>query len=283
MTSTTANFEPILTPEEVNTYLVEPVERDSLAMQVATVVSTDAPSYRFPVFTSEPSAAWVAEGAEIPVSDAEVDEVEVTPTKVAGLHFITRELAEDSSPQATETVANRLVLDIVRKVDASFFGNLASPAPKGLGSLAVNATVEDVQGLDVTAFDSLDVFAEAQSLAEQVGAQLTSFVAHPDDALALALLKVSTGSNQTLLGSDPTAPTRRLIGGVPLLVSAAVPKGVIWGIPKNRVFVVVRDDAKWEADSSVAFTSDRVAIKATMRVGFGYPQPSALVKITKTA
>jgi HK97 family phage major capsid protein len=134
-----------------------------------------------------------------------------------------------------------------------------------------------------TAFDSLDVFAEAQSLAEQVGALVTSYVANPADALTLAKLKEGNGSNRPLLGSDPTAPTRRLISGVPLLVSAAVPAGTIWGLPQDRVVVVIKDDAKIETDRSVFFTSDRVAVKATMRVGFGFPQRAALIKITTAA
>lgn len=281
MTMTTTNNEAIFSPEEVNTYLLDPLEAESLATRVATVVRTEAPVYRFPKFTTEPSAAWVAEGDEISPSDAKIDEVEVTPSKVAGLTIITRELADDSSPEATTTVLNRLALDIARKVDAAFFGNLAAPAPAGLGSLEVMANVGDVQGVDAPAgFGNLDMFAEAQSLAAGVGATLTAFVANPSDVLTLSRLKESDGSNRALLGSDPTQPTRALIGGVPLLASSAVPAGTIWGLPEDRIFVVIRDDAKMETDSSVFFTSDRVAVKATMRVGFGFPQLSALIKIS---
>ena len=88
-----------------------------------------------------------------------------------------------------------------------------------------------------TAFDSLDPFAEAQSLAENIGASVTSFVANPTDALARAVLTTGTGSKQTLLGGQ------RSINGVPLLVSAAVPAGTISGIPQDRAFVVIREDA----------------------------------------
>ncbi|TFV78375.1 phage major capsid protein [Blastococcus sp. CT_GayMR19] len=281
--TTTVTGSSILTPDEINTYLLDPFEAEALATQVATVVRTDSHSYRIPVPGSEPSADWVAEGEEVVLSDMTFDEVTVTPTKVMGVVPITRELSEDSGPDAADVIGNGLARDIARKVDAAFFGNLANPnAQKGLGSLAVNANADDVQGLTVTAFDSLDVFAEAQSLAEGVGAAITSFVANPADALTLALLKESTGSNRPLLGADPTQPTRRLIGGVPLLRSSAVPAGTIWGIPRERVVVVIRKDVTMETDKSVFFTSDRIAVKAVMRVGFGYPQPSALVKITTT-
>lgn len=276
MTMTTANGAVILTPAQVAELLVQPVEQESLAMQVATVVTTESSVYRIPLVTADPQAAWVAEGDEIAPSDAVLSEEDVRPAKVAGLTIITRELAEDSSPEAAQTVGAGLARDIARKVDAAFFGNLASPAPAGLGSLAVSAG--NVQAVDAgTAFDSLDAFAEAQSLAEQVGAALTSFVANPADALALSTLKVGTGSNQTLLGGQ------RVINGVALRTSPYVPAGTIWGIPEDRAVVVIREDATVETDRSVFFTSDRVAVKAVMRVGFGFPHLAGLVKITKTA
>jgi HK97 family phage major capsid protein len=280
MDMTTANGAVILTPAQVAELLVQPVSTESVAMQVASVVNTGSSVYRIPLVTADPQASWVAEGAEIAPSDAVLSEVEVAPSKVAGLTIITRELAEDSSPEAAQTVGAGLARDIARKVDAAFFGSLASPAPAGLGSLLTTAgNVQTVAGGAVT---NLDAFAEAQSKAENVGASLTAFVANPTNALALAKLKSGTGSNQPLLGSDPTQPTRRLIGGVPLYVSADVPAGTIWGIPQDRAVVVIRDDATVETDTSVFFTSDRVAIKATMRVGFGFPHLAGLVKITVT-
>ncbi|MBM7807658.1 HK97 family phage major capsid protein [Geodermatophilus bullaregiensis] len=273
MTMTRANGAVILTPAQVAELLVQPVGAESVAMQVATVVNTGSSVYRIPLVTADPQAAWVSEGDEIAPSDAVLSEEDVHPSKVAGLTIVTRELAEDSSPEAAATVGAGLARDIARKVDAAFFGNLASPAPAGLGSLAVGAG--NVQAVDAgAAFASLDPFAEAQSLAEGVGALLTSFVANPVDALALTTLKVSTGSNQTLLGGQ------RSINGVPLLTSPSVPAGTIYGIPQDRAVVVVREDATVETDSSVFFTSDRVAVKAVMRVGFGFNHLAALVKIT---
>jgi HK97 family phage major capsid protein len=276
MTMTTANGAVILTPAEVAELLVQPVQAESIAMQVATVVNTESSTYRIPTVTADPQAEWVDEGDEITPSDAVLSEEDVTPSKVAGLTIITRELAEDSSPEAAQTVGAGLARDIARKVDAAFFGNLSSPAPAGLGSLAV--TAGNVQVVDAgTAFDSLDAFAEAQSLAENVGASVTNFVANPADALALVTLKVGTGSQQTLLGGQ------RSINGVRLLVSPSVTAGTIWGIPQDRAVVVIREDATVETDKSAFFTSDRVAVKAIMRVGFGFPHLAGLVKIGLTA
>jgi HK97 family phage major capsid protein len=48
----------------------------------------------------------------------------------------------------------------------------------------------------------------------------------------------------------------------------------------SRVWLVVREDATVEADRFVFFTSDRVAVKATMRAGFGFVHPQSVVKVT---
>jgi hypothetical protein len=57
---------------------------------------------------------------------------------------------------------------------------------------------------------------------------------------------------------------------------------VVWAVPQQHSLFVLRQDASVQTDSSVYFTSDRVAIRATLRVSFGFMYPLAVVKITKT-
>ena len=70
-----------------------------------------------------------------------------------------------------------------------------------------------------------------------------------------------------------------MIFGVPLPISPEAPAGTVWGLPAERVVTAVRRDAEVKADRSVFFTSDRVAVRATCRVGFGFPHTAALVRI----
>src|SRR5215218_6438487 len=46
--------------------------------------AADRPSVRLPAVTADPTAAWVAEGAELPVSNLTTAEVDVVTRKVAG-------------------------------------------------------------------------------------------------------------------------------------------------------------------------------------------------------
>lgn len=278
MSMNTTNGAAIVAPEQVGDLIIRPVLTASVAAQTFQVVQTASHDYRVPVVAADASAAWVAEGAEIVPSDVTLDEITVSPPKVAGLTIISNELANDSDPSAQQTVGDSLARDIARKVDAATFGSLASPAPAGLGSLAGVSTVAAGTG-----YTSLDPFVEAIAKAEEVGAVITSFVTTPAVALALAKIKQQTGSVVPLLGADPTSPSRRTIAGVPLYVSPAVATGVVWAIPSDRVLLVVRTDATVVADSSAYFSSDRVGVRATMRVAPAFPHAQAVVKISTTA
>lgn len=161
---------------------------------------------------------------------------------------------------AAQVVGDGLARDIARRIDQAAVAGLSAPAPAGLATLSGVSTY-----VNASAFANLDFAAEAISKAEVVGATITSFVADPATALALAKVKTGTGSNQPVLGVDATAPTSRSILGVPLFVSQYVAANTLRAIDSAGLWLVVRDDATVEADRSVYFTSDRVAVKATMR------------------
>ncbi len=272
--TTTTNTRGIQ-PDGYGPLVVQPFMAESVAAQVSTTVTTGSNRYRIPVVTADPTAAFVAEGAEIPISDPTLAELTVTPAKVAGLTIVSRELADDSDPAAANVVGAGLARDIARRVDEAFFGSALAPAPSGLGALSGVQTY-----VNASAFTNLDFAAEAISKAETVGAGVTAFVTNPATALALAKVKQATGSNAPLLGADPTAATSRSVLGVPLYVSASVAANTLWALDRSRVWLVLREDTTVEADRSVYFTSDRVAVRATMRVGFGLVHAQAVVKVT---
>lgn len=276
--TTTAGVSAI-SPDQIEQLIVLPVQSASVAFQAATLVTTNATETRIPRVTADPTAAWTAEGAEIGASDPTIDDIVVTPKKLAGLNIVSNETLADTNPAADQIVGEGLTRDIARKVDAAFFGsNAAAPTvqPEGLEDLTGFTAIT----LTDTAWVNADPFAEALANAEGLGLTLNVFVANPADALALAQLKESTGSNKPLLGSDPTNPTRRSLQGVPLLVSPAVTVGTVWGLPALRSVLVRRNDVDLQVDKSAYFTSDRTAIRATMRVGFAFPHPEAIQKIT---
>lgn len=276
MSQLTTNASSLLRPEQVNDLVIEPLTKESTAFQVLTLAKTTSHEYRFPRIVADPATAWVAEGEEIPPDDADVDELLVTPKKCAGLTVISNELAADSTPAATAVIGQRIVNSLKRRIDAAFFAATTANGPDGLGSIEPSEVWAGDEWL------SADPFLEGLSVAEKVGAQITSWVAHPDEALDLARLKkLTTGSNEPLLSTDAASPTGRVIAGVPLVTSPDCPLGVVYGIPKALAFVVLRLDATVVVDSSAFFTSDRVAVRSVVRVAFGFPHEKAIVAVYK--
>lgn len=271
------NSSSLLAPSQVDELLIQPVIGESVAAQVSRVILSNTNSLRVPIVTDDPSAAWVPEGGEIPISDLEVTELEIPALKLAGLTMISNELIADSGPDVAAEVGRGLARDLARQLDAAYFGTTVTNGPSGLASLSGIQSV-----VTAGAFENLDPFSEAQALTETVGATVGAFVTSPQVALQLAKLKTGSGSNAPLLGSDPTQPTKRVIAGVPLLVSPKVEANAVWAIPAERAVVTIRQDADIASDGSVGFTSARTAVRAIMRVGIGFPHPAAIVKITQT-
>lgn len=276
MALTTSTGAGILRPEQVQELVIEPLMRTSVAMQVSTVVTTQSEETRFPIVQSDPTNSWVAEGSEIPVSDPDVSELKVVPRKCAGLTVISNEMAEDSDPSALQVVGDGLVRDLQTRIDSAYFGTTITNGPDGIASLT---GIQEVAA--GSAFTDLDPFAAALSLAETVDSSLQrAFVANPSTLLALSQLKVATGWNQPLLGVDATSPTKRSILGTPIFWSPAVDEDTVWLITAAKAFVVLRMPVAVESDQSAFFSSDQTAIRARMRVGFGWPQTAAVVKIS---
>jgi hypothetical protein len=69
--------------------------------------------------------------------------------------------------------------------------------------------------------------------------------------------------------------------GVKLLPSPAVADSDIFAIPEDFSYVVQREDVTLDIDASPFFTSDRIAVRAAMRIGFGIGvHPGSIVHIT---
>lgn len=278
MATTTTDVSGIV-PVDYGPLITTPVQRDSIAFQVSSLLRTMRNAVNFPVVADDPTAAWFAENADITASDATLDEITCTPSKVAGLVKISNELAADSDPDAAQIVGDGLARDIVAKIDAAYFANTTANGPSGLLSLTGVSEVDT--GASVTNFDP---FAAAISAAEQVGATVGAFVMKPATALALAQLKQATDSNLPLLAPDPADPARRSILGVPVLVSSAVDATTVaWAIPKAASYVVQRGGAEVEIDRSVYFASYSTAVRAVMRVGFAFPHEAAIVRLYDVA
>jgi HK97 family phage major capsid protein len=264
-----------LLPQDTSQLVILPTLAASVFARVTTTKVTNRHTYHIPRVLTDPTASWVAEGAEVPVTDGSLDEVVVTPTKIAALTICSSEMVSDADPDVANVLGNAIARDLAKRLDQAAFAGLAAPAAPGLTTLSGLQTL-----VSATAFQSLDFAAECMSKLEVVGATCTAFVTTPAVALLLAKLKVASGNLQPLLGPDVTSPTSRTVQGVPLYVSEFVAANTLWALDGSRTWTVIRSDASIESDRSVLFTSDRVALRGILRAGIGFSHPASVVKVT---
>ena len=267
MTETTISLSTLATTEQAG-LILEPLLAQAVAANsaVATVHSTGATEFRIPRVDSDAAAAWTNEGEEITPSGVDVDEILVTPRKAAGLVPVSRELAEDSSPDAATLIGRSLSRALIDQVDRAFFGNLPAPAPKGLESLEATELSTDLT--------NLDGLLEARAAIAAAGGTATAILAHPQDALALGKLKDSETSNRALIDDVST------VVSLPVIQSAHATAGALWIVDSSTIHTVIREDVSVESSRDVYFSSDRVAIRATMRIDYGFSHPDRIVKLT---
>lgn len=275
MATNTTTHGAILSPDQIGDLLVRPLITDSAAGQVLGTVQLASATYRVPVVTADPAAAWTAEGAEIAVTDSAVDEITVEPFKLAALTVVSSELAADSTPGAQEVIGAGITRDLARKLDAALFAASTTNGPAGLPSLTgVQAHTAADMG------DVVDALIAATYAVEAVNGHVGSWVCHPDTAARISSLKEGTSSNRPLLGSDVTQPGARQLLGAPLITSPSVAANTVWGIDPTFSQLVIRQNAEVTADHSVYFSSDRVAIRGIVRAGFAFAHPGSVAKVT---
>lgn len=270
-----SNLAAAWTPEDYGSLIDLVIAEKSIAFQASTVTQTGSETIRFPMLTADPAVNWVAENAQISLTDPTNTELVITPKKVAGLTQVSNEAAQDTNPAVAEQIGRSLARSIAKKIDAAYFGNTVTNGPSGILSLT-GVNVVDTGTITLT---SLDPFHQAKADALADGATLTHFILAPDVALTLSKAKqLSTGSNVGLLDANGVADGVTL-AGVKVLVSTDVAAGNAWGVDSSQIHVVQRTGTTVTRSTDAAFDYDAVQVRATARVGFGFANPAGVVRL----
>lgn len=263
--STTADA---FTPEDFGGLVDLAVQAQSIAARSATLVYTDKVKINFPLWTADPAVGWYEELDTIATTDGDTDQVEVTPSKTAGLSLIGNELREDSDPSVADQIGKGLANQIARSIDAAYLANTTPKAPNGLLSIGYS-TVDTGATLA-----NLDPFIAARFAAEAAGSELTHWIVKPETAEALSKLKTASGSNQPLIEFVADGIT---VAGLPVLRSNQVDAATLfWGIPEDHVKFVQRKGTTVERFPAVE--KDGTWIRATSRIGIGFVNEAGVVR-----
>ena len=145
-----------------------------------TTIPISTHSYRVPLVTADVSASWTAEGAEITASDATLDELDITPSKLAALLDHHSELANDSHrrPRRRSVTASSATVPQGR---SRLFTATTTNGPGGLPGVS---GVTSVSG-PATAYANVDPFSDAIYTSAQHNGTITAWVTNPATAQAL--------------------------------------------------------------------------------------------------
>lgn len=265
-----------LSPEDRAALIIQPLERESLALRTSRVLPTLRDSVQVPMLTEDVPVDFIAEGAELPQGSPTVNEVSLRPVKIAALTILSSELAEDSEPEAVNLIGQSIARSIKVKLDQAFL----FAATGGLPSAGVLTGPSIVDGGSLGA--NLDGISDAITAVEAAGGIADVIVMNPATWGRIAKIKSDSGSsNAPLLGVDGSA-TNRTLFGVPTYVDSSVVADVVGIWDASAVAVTLRRDVKVESDTSRYFDSDSVAVRATLRADWAVLDPSRVVKLDAT-
>ncbi|MGH4015172.1 MAG: phage major capsid protein [Pseudonocardiaceae bacterium] len=289
------------TPTEFADYFFTHLTAQSVGLSSGfRQVRTASAQLAIPRLNADAASAWTAEAAEITVSDPSADEIIAIPRKLAALTYVSNEVVDDSNPDALDLLRESLARSMALKLDLGFFeGSGVAPEIRGLKNTASIQTVS--MGTNGAVLTNLDPIADALGLLREADATGSAIVMPPRTWKALTKLKeTSSGSNKPLLAESAGSPTENVGGrsrgdsvgsiyGVPVWLTSQLNVTETQGTANNassvyvydaaRVVAVLRTDATIEADPSVKFSSDQMAVRAKMRADLVVPYPESVARI----
>ncbi len=267
-----------LQPAEINDLVVEPVVKDSVAAQVATVITNAQGSkLRIPKIADENTVKnlFTAELAEIELLNPTVSQLELEWRKIAALTILSSEVVQDSELAILDAAGRSLTRELVRKLDTAAFGN-AAPANGFAGIQASHAQFHAIADADGTnadfAIDAGAAIGNADGVPQVI---LTT----PSVLAALQKAKVSVGSEQPLFGTSAAAAVGQTINGLPVVTSSHVKANTLYVIDPAGLVLAVRKDVALDTDSSAAFSVDGTMVRIITRMAFGVVDPTKVAVI----
>lgn len=113
-------------PSDLSNEIIQKTQQESAIMRLARQVSLPGRGLTIPVITSDPTAAWVAETAAKPVSNANPATKLMTAYKIAVIETFSKEFVRDAASLYDELV-RRLPLALASVFDSTVIGATQAP------------------------------------------------------------------------------------------------------------------------------------------------------------
>ena len=193
------------------------IVEESAVMRAARQINLPGQGVSIPLVTGEPTANWVDETDEKPVSRATLDNKTMTPYTLAVIEPFSNQFRRDMGALYNE-LARRLPFALAAKFDSTVFGVDSAPG----------SNFDTLAGAPSQTVDATDTFADLAAVLNTVaaaGGDLNAWLANP--ALHGLLLTAVDGQGRQFFVSDPA--NSRTVGsvfGAPVLKTrASMPTG----------------------------------------------------------
>lgn len=276
-----------LTAEQVARILVAPLEQQSVFLAAGPRIFDTAGPLRLPKAPGPiTDPGWTGENEQIPERDVDFDEVTLLPSTMKSVKVMVRysnELARQSVVSLDQAIKDRLVADVVAKLDTQFLSASGDGITTAKGLFAYSG----IQTLAVGGALTLDhlLTAWGMALAENVNMAALKWIMQPGDFVSLR--KVKDAQGQYLLQPDPTADGVFRLWGAPVVVTSRVPD-TTGATPTGRAalvdfsqIAVARDLAPSVKILTERFADlDQQAIRVVARYDAAPLNPKAVVALT---
>lgn len=245
-----------------------------LATTKAGEVEGDDVFVRVPAINLDADTGFVPEGNDIPESDPDLSELVLATGKIAVLVRISRE--QLAQPAVQDVVTAEIKRSVLKKVDWALLQQPSPVAPANFPPAGLIAKATD--GGTVT--DNLDAVIDVVASIEALGGSCTNIIAAPDAWASLAKLKDEDTSNRSLIGAGVESAQRTLLS-IPVNVTSAMPEGKFLAVDKTKTLSAY-GQIQVSRSEHAYFSSDSLALRATLRFGAGFMQSGAGVVLDVT-
>ena len=273
MSGISTNRSNISLPTSVSSMILQKTQEDSAIMKLATKINLPGNGLSIPVITSDPTAAWVDETDEKPVSNPGLSTKTMRGYKLAVIEPFSNQFRRDYGALFDALIA-RLPRILAEKFDNTVFGGSAAPGSDfdTFSGITAQSLASDVYGGLVAADTNIALhggMVSGYAISPQMRGILLSALDKNDRPLFIN--NVSEGAIPRILG-EPTYITKgAFVQGSPNVIGVAGDwSKAMYGIVEG-IDISFSDQATLTlADSSTInlFQRNMFAVRAEIEIGF---------------
>ena len=273
MSGIATNRSNISLPTSVSRDIIQKTQEESAVMRLATQISLPGNGLTIPVITSDPTAAWVGETDEKPVSNPGLSTKVMRGYKLAVIEPFSNQFRRDYGALYDALVA-RLPRILAAKFDNTVFGGTEAPGSDfdTFASLTAQDLSEDAYGALVAAVTDVATNGgelNGFALSPQAKGILLSAVDKNDRPLFIN--SVAEGAVPRILGAPTYSSKGAYISGSPNVVGFAGDwSKAMYGVVEGVDISFSSDATLTLADSSTInlFQRNMFAVRAEIEIGF---------------